>query len=56
MGCVQVCPTGVIPNDFTVSSILQQKEALVFPVRMRDDDNARRVDEFVGNIERKKKS
>jgi bidirectional [NiFe] hydrogenase diaphorase subunit len=59
MGCVQVCPTGVIPNDFAVSSILssilEQKEPLAFPVRMRDDDNARRVDEHVGNVERKKK-
>jgi bidirectional [NiFe] hydrogenase diaphorase subunit len=55
MECLQVCPTGVLPNDFAVPSILQEKKSLVVPVRMRDDDNARVVQEQVGDVERKKK-
>ncbi len=55
MECLRVCPTGVIPSDFAVKGPLQEKHPFVFPIRMREDDNARVVSEQVGDVERKKK-
>ncbi len=50
MECLQVCPTGIIPSDLALPAFAEDKGALVFPVRLRDDDNARAVSERVGDV------
>jgi bidirectional [NiFe] hydrogenase diaphorase subunit len=50
MGCRSVCPTGVIPNDFTFTGPrFGKKVPLAYPVRTRDGDNTRAVLHAVGD-------
>lgn len=41
--CISICPTGIIPNDFTLRVPHFEKFPVVFPVRLRDEDNLRRL-------------
>lgn len=41
--CFNICPTGVIPTDFAVSVPRFAKQPTVFPVRLRDEQNLRRL-------------
>jgi bidirectional [NiFe] hydrogenase diaphorase subunit len=50
MGCRSVCPTGVIPNDFTFTGPrFGKKVPLAYPVRIYDGDNVRAVLHTVGD-------
>lgn len=45
--CFNICPTGVIPSDFAVNVPRFEKQPTVFPVRLRDEQNLRRLVEKI---------
>jgi len=49
MGCSIVCPTGVIPNDFTLLPHIGKKKPLAYPVREYDENNIREILRCVGD-------
>ena len=50
MGCLDVCPTGVISSEFCVVGLTPPGvKPVAYPVCIRDDDNLRRVAKMVGD-------
>ena len=45
--CFNICPTGVIPSDFAVNVPRFERQPTVFPVRLRDEQNLRRLVEKI---------
>ena len=53
MQCLDVCPTGVISSEFSVHGLAPKgKKPLAYPICIRDDDNALKVAEMVGDREK----
>lgn len=49
MECLEICPTGVVVNDFAQAPPhLRPEGALVYPVRARDDGNAAEANKLAG--------
>jgi bidirectional [NiFe] hydrogenase diaphorase subunit len=47
--CFDICPTGVINNDFAkVQPYLWPKDKVIYPVRVLDDENSQKVNKMAG--------
>lgn len=46
--CFSICPTGIIPSDFALSLPHFHKFPMVYPVRLRDEQNLRTLRDKIG--------